>query len=226
MKSLLRRCNIITGGTWQWQKSEPRSYDAGISQPWCVPFCLQLCSSIKSTASVQGPGGRTLSSVTLSSVCKSKLLWTEEMCWCRHCTRQLIVFTQTLYTQRDSLSIFTGLYQYSMPTVCACVLNALCVVYIGHVFSVKVRYSVTLNPLLSAHTYHTVCSITSFPVWQKISDFYKHLQPSLCRGNISWNSCIAHERSLWQEHWLLLLPAGHVVFLHTRSIIHIPLANI
>lgn len=129
MKSLLRRCNIITGGTWQWQKSEPRSYDAGISQPWCVPFCLQLCSSIKSTASVQGPGGRTLSSVTLSSVCKSKLLWTEETCWCRHCTRQLIVFTQTLYTQRDSLSIFTGLYQHSMPTVCACVLNALCVVY-------------------------------------------------------------------------------------------------
>lgn len=216
MKSVLRRCSIITGGTWQWQESEPR-FTTPVSHNLGVFLSLSSCAAASKAQLRLKDQEEELSplwpwALFANPSCFERrrcadvdTVHDSSSCSLKHCTHR-----------ETAWAFFSGFYQYWL----------LCVLYVGHVFSVKVRYSVTFNLLLSVHTYHTVCSITSFPVWQKISDFHKHLQPSLCRGNISWNSCNAHEWSLWQEHWLLLLPAGHVVFLHTRSIIHIPLANI
>ena len=134
-------------------------YDAGISQPWCVPFALQLCGSIKISASVQGPGGRTLSSVTLSSVCNTKLLWTEQMCWCRHCTRQLIVFTQTLYThtQRQGERYYWLLPLLNAHCVCLCYNRFVCLYrscFVGTLWPLTCCF-LLIPVTLSARSHHS-----------------------------------------------------------------------
>lgn len=116
-----------------------------------------------------------------------------------------------------------------LPTAPIRAVIALCVVYRlcffskgqGHL-SPAAFHSYLLDYLLGCH---------DIP-YKKESVLYAKT-PAACavwRRNISWNNCTAHERSPlrspWQEHWLLLLPAGHVVFLHARSIIPIPSANV
>lgn len=93
---------------------------SSISQPWWVPFTLQLHFSIKSTASLQGWGTGILSSVTLNAVWKYHHLLkrggdivtlhkSSLSCSPKHCAL---------------VSIVTDLYRYSTPTVCrSCVFS-------------------------------------------------------------------------------------------------------
>lgn len=120
-----------------------------------------------------------------------------------------------------------------MPTAPICAVIALCVVYRLCFFrkGQGPRGSVAFHPLLSIHTYWTICStVMTFHMWKKISFMQKHPQLVQSEEETFPGITALHMNiqlwSPWQGHWLLLLPAGHVVFLHTRSIIPIPSADI
>lgn len=128
-----------------------------ISQPWWVPFTLQLHFSIKSAASLQGRGTGILSSVTLNAVWKYHHLLKRG--------GDIVTLHKSSPKHCALVSIMTDLYQYSTPTALVCVVIAL---YVGHVSSVKVRGSVTFHLLLSVHSYRSFCSIMSFHIWKKM----------------------------------------------------------